>query len=112
MTTAIGIGPQKSPLSVDSETDVNAFADAMVQLMKKAQSPIQEESNQENQSNSETIGDLELATDPARPEGHNRTSTPVPVAQTGGGDANSTSLEANLQIAPTSRTQLTELLPI
>ena len=36
----------------------------------------------------------------------------MPEFQTGQGNASSTSLEANLEIAPTSRTQLTELLPI
>ena len=74
-TTVTGSEPQGSPLSVDSETDVKAFADAKVKLMEKAQSPIQEESNQEYPSNSEQVGDLKLETDPTLPEDRNRTST-------------------------------------
>ena len=68
-TTVTGSEPQGSPLSVDSETDVK------VKLMEKAQSPIQEESNQEYPSNSEQVGDLKLETDPTLPEGRNKTST-------------------------------------
>ena len=36
-------GLQTSPLSVDSETDVNVFAETMVRIMDKVHSPIQEE---------------------------------------------------------------------
>ena len=97
---------------MDSETDVIAFADAMIQIMEKAQSPIQEESNQDDPNSIGKIGDLGLVIDPTQIKGRNRTSTPVPVSQIGGGDESSTSLEANLRVAPTSRTQLTELLPL
>ena len=73
--------------------------------MEQVQSPILEESNQENPNGSEQIGDPGLTAD------HTATgTTPVPAAQIGGGDVSFASLEAYLQVAPTSRTQLTELL--
>ena len=100
--------PQEFPLSVDSETDVNSFTEAMIQIMEKVQSPIQEESIIAHPSTSGQINDRELEIDPTLPEVRNRTSTPVPEEYTGGRDRGSTSLETNLQVAPTSRTQLTE----
>ena len=105
-------GPQASPLSVDSETDVNAFAEAMVPIMEKIQSPIREESNPAGPNSREKLEGREQGGDLSPPETCNRTSTPVPEAQVGSEDTSSVSLEANLQIAPTSRTQLTELLPV
>ena len=105
-------GPQATPLSVDSETDVNAFAEAMVQIMEKVQSPIKEESSSADSNTREQPKGPEPGGDLSPPEARNRTSTHVPEAQTGRRDTSSTSLEANLQIAPTSRTQLTELLPV
>ena len=106
-------GPQASPLSsVDSETDVNAFAEAMVQIMEKIQSPIREESNPADLNSGKNPEGQEQGGDLSLPEPCNRTSTPVPVAQVGRGDVSSSFLEASLQIAPASRTQLTELLPV
>ena len=112
LATAIGTEPQESPLSVDSETDVNAFAEAMVQVMEKTQSPIQEESSLLDPKASGQSDNLEMDDNPEEPRGRNRTSTPVLADQVTGKDASSTSLEANLQVAPISRTQLTELLPV
>ena len=105
-------GPQASPLSVDSETDVNVFAEAMVQIMEKVQSPLQEKSIVADPSTNEQIKDRELESDLTLPEVRNRTSTPIPGGHTCGRDISSTSLEANLQVAPTSRTKLTELHPV
>ena len=80
--------------------------------MEKVQSPIQEESIVADPSTSEQIKERELESDLTLPEVHNRTSTPIPEGHTGGRDISSISLEANLQVAPTSRTRLTELLPV
>ena len=111
-TTATGIEPLESPLSVESETDVKAFAEAMVQIMEKAQSPIPEETSQEQSGSSKQVEGFELEANLNDTKDRNLTSTPVPEAQTVGENASSTSLEASLQIAPSSRTQLTELLPV
>ena len=111
-TTATRIKPLESPLSVENETDVNAFAEAMVQTKEKAQSPIHEEASLEHLGSSKQVEGFELEANPNGSEDRNMTSTPVPEAQIVGEDTSSTSLEANLQVAPSSRTQLTQLLPV
>ena len=103
-------GLQVSPQSVDSETDVNVFAEKMVRIMEKVQSPIQEETIVANPADEQPFKNYESGENSSAPDIRNRTSTPEPKSQTRQGDASFTSIEANLEIAPISRTQLTELL--
>ena len=103
-------GLQVSPQSVDSETDVNVFAEKMVRIMEKVQSPIQEETIVANPADEQPFKNYESGENSSAPDIRNRTSTPEPKPQTRQRDASFTSIEANLEIAPISRTQLTELL--
>ena len=80
--------------------------------MEKAQAGTQEESTRENLVGGKQPEMLNPAGSSSQWEDRPRSSTLELEIQASGRDESLTSLEANLQVATTSRTPLTELLPV
>ena len=90
----------KSPACVDSEPDVTAFAEAIVERMESQQLRDQPDIPLANNGSQQEVQDTVQ-----------RASTPILPEEEQGADVILTQLESGLQIAPVSRAALQELLP-
>ena len=100
-----------SPQSVESEVDVNAYAEAKVQEMEVEQSQMQQRSPTSDPNlmmtnpEASTINYVPQSLVPVR------SSTPIPVETAGISQASLHTLEAGLTVVNNPRSQLPELLP-
>ena len=99
------------PASVESDTDVNAFADAMVSVMERAQAAIQEDTDEENPGDNAQLDSPDSGLTHSGAEQRNTTSTTVSDVSHAEGELSLTTLETTLQVATSSRTILPVLLP-
>ena len=84
----------------------------MVNIMEIAQAATQEESTREDLVGGKQPEGLNPACSSSQWEDRPTISTPVPEVEASDRDESLVSLEANLQVATTSKTPLTELLPV
>ena len=94
----------------DPTTQATRTSESGLQVSPILLSPIQEETIVANPADEQPLKNYESGENSSAPDIRNRTSTPEPKPQTRQGDASFTSIEANLENAPISRTQLIELL--